>query len=107
MSDDELNRHLRDILDIDRKTSFAAARDRLRLAVDAAVREERESWQPIETAPKDGTEILAVTTYAGEPYIDVVSFAHPYWIRSNRYACRPTHWMPLPKPPAAIRGTTS
>ena len=70
-------------------------------------------WQPIETAPKDGTEILA---YFG-PHTGVVQVSWnspdydgfklwvvddrkhgPYYLRgySNPY---PTHWMPLPPAP--------
>lgn len=70
-------------------------------------------WQPIETAPKDGTCVLVwPPTFAG-----VVSCArwnedrfakkpHPYWSRVDDlgkvYLSRgnpPTHWMPLPKGP--------
>lgn len=61
-------------------------------------------WQPIETAPKDGTRILAW---------DGRSIHVAYWgwdNPANRLAwlgghCRidhidqPTHWMPLPEPP--------
>lgn len=63
-------------------------------------------WLPIETAPKDGTQILAfaraklsgdffgVTQWAdAEPAFN--SVAGWFW----EYAIRPTHWMPLPDPP--------
>ena len=65
-------------------------------------------WQPIETAPKDGTKVLvwSNSNVWNEP--DVA-----YWGRSNPLNqpawagghCRvshidqPTHWMPLPPPP--------
>lgn len=62
-------------------------------------------WQPISTAPKDGTEVWA---YNGEQ-------ARMRWIEGHEYALwawadevlcdvdpspeQPTHWMPLPPPP--------
>ncbi len=66
------------------------------------------NWQPIETAPKDGTEILA----ARQPrqfdwwIMDVVSYAWEdenghWWQHDGNRAWQPTHWMPLPSPPEA------
>jgi hypothetical protein len=66
-------------------------------------------WKPIETAPKDGTEILVVDHH-GE--IQLVFWAK-YWRHSydwcikggeqeegsDKTADNPTHWMPLPEPP--------
>jgi len=62
-------------------------------------------WQPIETAPKDGTDILiggdfcyaggvVMVSYAGE---DVQAFVD---MDGDVYDSA-THWMPLPKPPEA------
>lgn len=60
-------------------------------------------WQPIETAPKDGTQILALTKggdiYAVS-YDDI--FSAP-WRLINEFGFNEhvmTHWMPLPQPPA-------
>jgi len=61
-------------------------------------------WQPIDTAPKDGKEILA---YAPEneyceSRIGVIYFTeYDGWISADYDAVKyePTHWMPLPPPP--------
>lgn len=74
------------------------------------------TWRGIETAPTDGTAILA---YEGAGldggdelhWIDVVQFCQPDRGRDGWYSvggdrgppsCDPTHWMPLPAPPAAL-----
>lgn len=70
------------------------------------------TWQPIETAPKDGTEILAYyPSCQNEPCIRVVSWWGGYecetcgaralegWGGDKPYdfgRWQPTHWMPLP-----------
>jgi hypothetical protein len=75
-------------------------------------------WQPIETAPKDGREVLLFGIWAGEihglnadPTIAVGAWqggksdyqGDDFWALTGGdvYACwmRPTHWMPLPEPP--------
>lgn len=79
------------------------------------------AWQPIETAPKDGTLILTFSADAAAapmtdpfgnpgtsmmvmrwlPYgggkFDPVDEAGDFW--TNHYD--PTHWQPLPEPPEA------
>lgn len=57
-------------------------------------------WEPIETAPKDGSEILLFfTTHFSK--ICVGHYAIGNWIESQGWsiADKPTHWMPLPEPP--------
>jgi hypothetical protein len=93
------------------------------LSGDVLVDEIRKpmTWQPIETAPKDGTHILLFdpeadydsswNDYEGR-YLPRIAVAHwkPY---PNGYGGwkgyysgidaieNPTHWMPLPEPPGA------
>ncbi|WP_142627523.1 DUF551 domain-containing protein [Rhizobium sp. P007] len=75
-----------------------------RSALSAQVRDVA-GWQPIETAPKDGSEILALwkrSQIQSNGY-GVVWFEDGSW-REFDYECLvsdPTHWMPLPSVPAA------
>ena len=77
------------------------------------------SWQPIETAPKDGTEVLLFwCAEHGPEYVEYLacgawgeyrdgsggwggesfhSKPEGYWTRL--IGEKPTHWMPLPEPP--------
>lgn len=57
-------------------------------------------WRPIETAPKDGTEILAFCPKAGT---HCVFWESGYWREKASFLGlrnEPTHWIPLPAPPA-------
>ena len=61
-------------------------------------------WQPIETAPKNGTRIIVFRPKANE-YIHHISedrwckIGSTFcWARSNE-KMQPTHWMPFPQPP--------
>jgi hypothetical protein len=69
---------------------------------------QQPTWQPIETAPKDGSPICA-------------GMMHPFWgwvwgrcrwhvDKNEPYGgyfsgdgLQPTHWMPLPSPPSALK----
>ena len=57
-------------------------------------------WQPIKTAPKDGTDILACWRKGGT--MDVVRFIEGHWLDDDTeqpVISEPSHWMPLPEPP--------
>lgn len=87
--------------------AFAQRLERERDQLKARV-VELEAWQPIETAPKDGTWIL---TY--RPKEHGISIHETRWQKSfsgDKYQwggvgssfpenSQPTHWKPLPKPP--------
>lgn len=66
-------------------------------------------WQPIETAPKDGSTVLTFRLFNGAPQIaDAKWFsdAGEWGQRSWRYPSEggPTHWMPLPATPQPQEG---
>jgi hypothetical protein len=60
-------------------------------------------WLPIETAPQDGTEVLAFMPGFGLGQM-VLYWMDEYWREKANcmgLKCPPTHWMPLPAPPTA------
>lgn len=66
---------------------------------------EAQGWQPIETAPKDGTPIRLKwqgTTVTAIGRWTTPERAMDEWrdIQGNDILTMPTHWMPLPNPPA-------
>ena len=57
-------------------------------------------WQPIETAPKDGTPVLAwLVNPSGDEYITVIKANRSGGWDWRSIYFEPTHWMPLPEPP--------
>jgi hypothetical protein len=60
-------------------------------------------WQPIETAPKDGTDILVYDNGVMfvTSWVDVDGWQG--WWETGRVEPPPTHWMPLPDPPTEAR----
>lgn len=67
-------------------------------------------WQPIETAPLNGTSVLLwqngrwiTGRWRGEHYGEVLRWDMGNWQSSDGIDLLyqpPTHWMPLPPPPA-------
>jgi hypothetical protein len=57
------------------------------------------SWQPIETAPKDGTPILAYDGGIWVAWWFVTNERIKGWATLDHVIDDPTHWMPLPDPP--------
>lgn len=58
-----------------------------------------QEWQPIETAPKDGTWVMVgnhngpcIARWGRTPYVEG-------WFNGRWYSDNQTHWMPLPEPP--------
>lgn len=60
-------------------------------------------WQPIETAPDDGTPMLVTwpcTSGADVTVATKIEVWRDYYSGDHLAAQeRPTHWMPLPEPP--------
>jgi len=82
----------------------------------AAAWNQRSTWQPIETEPRDGTKVLAwdgsemqigwTITIHHEPGVRLKPGAqnpHTFWVYTDEelhyYDFEPTHWQPLPSPP--------
>ena len=81
-------------------------------------KDEPELWQPIETAPKDGTRIILgkaagyVMAWAGSGYWfnrepcphhpPCKPGTHTGWTDGLDTYATPTHWMPLPPPPKTL-----
>ena len=61
------------------------------------------TWQPIESAPKDGTPILLYDAKLPLEPPTVGSIWEDEAIDANgvEFFQPPTHWMPLPEPPKA------
>src|SRR6266550_5689571 len=64
---------------------------------------QRTDWQPIETAPRDGTMILIGRWDRG-----LATIYSDHWAEDPGCWCDssgsflPTHWMPLPHPPECV-----
>ena len=57
-----------------------------------------QGWQPIETAPKDGAEVLVWC--GGSMFIACMEVGRWFFERTDHSVKPvPTHWMPLPEPP--------
>jgi hypothetical protein len=63
-------------------------------------------WQPIETAPKDGTDILVADYRVAGGFMNVVAYTDEdfpnVWETQEFLSYHHeafTHWMPLPNPP--------
>jgi len=105
---DEYNMlHTETLAQKDTITRLTAEVERLRAALQ---------WRPIETAPKDGTDILVSggtyswdTDYGPESphtWVSLASWREQRWQGENSgghdeyFFYKPTHWMHLPPPPA-------
>jgi len=86
-----------------RLAALATARAAIRAYLDAA-----DDWRPIETAPKDGTDVLV--SRRDKDGFEWFAVAQ-WWVRAWAFMSgrpgdmpaligfTPTHWRPLPSPP--------
>lgn len=69
--------------------------------LERAAAEIINGWQPIDTAPRDGTEIIVCQ--AGTGNVEFVRFyadGEAAWLdRTCDEFFHPTHWMPIPESP--------
>ena len=102
--------HDGDVLDDHLAEEFAAIAERktcadeLAAALAALSKEETQGWEPMVTAPKDGTRILAWDSYDDETVVFWSSKLSEWRLNvPGTYAEDSshmfTHWMPLPSPP--------
>jgi len=56
-------------------------------------------WQPIETAPKDGTEILGYLKDGRRVAVRYSGCKFSKWTMPGVCGLEPSHWMELPKKP--------
>ncbi len=54
------------------------------------------NWQPIETAPKDGSEVLG---WCEGHVFHLIAWDGKKWLADDGFRCVPSHWQPLPKAP--------
>ena len=92
----ERNKRIQDKFIKQAKGNLDKLYDRREAAYEKAPPAQIGQWQPIETAPKDGTEILLypyTVAYWDDERSDF------YQDESHVFAERPTQWMPLPERP--------
>ena len=61
-------------------------------------------WQPIETAPRDGTRVLTYDSVRGFRDLMKWNMKTGDWRDdAGEFFLQPTHWQPLPAPPSEGR----
>lgn len=90
---------------------FRKASDSIQPPYDTTALKAENEWQPIETAPKDGTVFLGCKLGQFRECYKVQRADCDMWCFGGTSGAddlfpniKPTHWMPLPKPPAMAQG---
>lgn len=95
---------LADMADVIRRPSISAATAAL-TALEAAGMRVEAGWQPIETAPRDALLLghadgmMRLVMWEDGAWVQVGATIQEGWFE-------PTHWMPLPTPPAQEDSTS-
>lgn len=66
---------------------------------------EADTWQPIETAPFDGTKVLALGPVGPDVMywnVEDEYWVDPYVVLNGSEPCRPSFWMPIPPEPPHV-----
>jgi hypothetical protein len=58
-----------------------------------------QQWQPIETAPRNGRDVLLYLAGPKRLFVGCWDADYSEWTIAN-FVAFPTHWRPLPAPPA-------
>lgn len=59
-------------------------------------------WMPIETAPRDGRQMILLLTPSGWPQ---VAYSNTWWTAGFSVECKPTHWARIHELPPTDRRT--
>lgn len=84
--------------------SFMKLARTIRAALQGVEASASNAWRPIESAPRDGTDIIVYRPNFSGDYIPQVGVDYwgvkspQCWRKSNSHT-QPTHWQPLPLPP--------
>ena len=96
------------------ESAISAWNARTHSAEIAGALRDAEGWQPIETAPRDGSRILAMIRWSWSDGTDGEAQDVIYWYAGGKFwvcgtpmnyvqgldeGVEPTHWRPLPAPP--------
>lgn len=95
---------------LDHSHLYRMMAERMEQAADEIERLQAQAWQPIETAPRDGTDILVwdgerrtMTLWGKVSHVPIFGFLDVWGCDAEDIDLmdpQPTHWMPLPDPPA-------
>jgi hypothetical protein len=84
-----------------------SAAEKAKLTAEVARLEAALAWQPITTAPKDYEGPPILTWDGAEQHWTTRGFTaeghRAGWFDERGWLIHPTHWMPLPSPPAQER----
>jgi|SRR6266404_5505544 len=102
-----------------RKSAYAARQEGLNTLphihddyadrIAAILRQMEEPWQPISSAPKDGTLILACGQIDGGYWRSTAVWREGKWLSTwftDEELFEPSNWMPLPQPPKGVGSET-